>query len=578
MKKFAKYIFLIAFAFVASIAIYKYIEANEKIQVEKDILIHQNQLEQSFLSFSKNATLENPKVILNPYGNSPLTALIIFKTNDLTTPTITIKGNKDSDDLIHTFIPSKIHILPIYGLYENYNNEVIVDVSGNKKTINIQTEKLPDDFVKMTNIEKDIKTNDFYFTTSEDKKYTLAYDCNGNVRWYLKGDYKWEIQRLNNGHLLISDDKLINSPYYSKGLMEIDLLGKIYYQYNIPNGYHHSVIELDNGNFLLASNNFNDGTVEDYIIELDRNSGNIVKQWNLHKLQNNDKENWLGLNSLIYDKKNNSITFTGKNNNMIANIDYNTGQINWIISEKKNVPEKYYKYILNNDEIQLPNEPESINILDNGNLAFVNTKNDNIYLTIYNIDLNKKTVNMVDEIFLHKKTKANIDIKNKDNYILTGENFIKEHNDNDDLIIETNSSLYNSKKMSLYANDIYKIGKGVKLGELGITPTEKNVSTLIYKNGENIIKKHKLTFVKETDRLVVSGKFNTNDEIKLILDNFLTKRTYDIVVSETPYKNKQNSKEITVTKYINDEDIYGKFYIYIRINGVNYKLGKYVTF
>ena len=77
-------------------------------------------------------------------------------------------------------------------------------------------------------MERNSKTDEFYFTTPEDKNYTVAYDSEGCVRWYLTGNYKWEIQRLNNGHLLISSDKLINLPYYSKGLMEIDLLGKIF--------------------------------------------------------------------------------------------------------------------------------------------------------------------------------------------------------------------------------------------------------------------------------------------------------------------------------------------------------------
>ena len=52
---------------------------------------------------------------------------------------------------------------------------------------------------------------------------------NGEVRWYLIGDYKWDIQRLNNGHILLSSDKTLRGNY-SIGLIEMDLLGKVYYE------------------------------------------------------------------------------------------------------------------------------------------------------------------------------------------------------------------------------------------------------------------------------------------------------------------------------------------------------------
>ena len=577
MKNTLKYILLIIFAFTASIIIYEYVEANTEVNIEEDILVTQQTLENEFLS-STDYSINNPKVILNPYGNSPLTALVIFETSDLTTPTIIVKGKDKEDDLAHTFLPNKVHILPIYGLYPNYNNEVEIKVSGITKKINIKTDKLPKDFIKLNKITGDLETEEFYFTTPEDKSYTAAYDKYGNVRWYLIGDYKWDINRLNNGHLLISSAKLVNLPYYSKGLIEIDLLGKVYFQYDIPNGYHHDAVELENGNFLLASNNLKDGTTEDYIIEVNRNTGNIVKNWNLHKLQVNEKENWLGLNSLFYNKQNNSITFAGSNNNMLGNVDYKSNEVNWLIAKKENVPTKFQKYILDYDFTL--NNPSSINKGDNNEIIFINTKEDGLYLTTIKIDTENKKADLIRETLIDEnKTDANLDVLGENNYLITGDNYVKEINENEELTIETNSDLYNSKKLSLYANDVYTSGAGTKLGSLGITPTTKNVSVFFHKNDKNIMKKYNLKLVKEADRLVVTGTFKASDEVSVILDNFLTKKTYDLPISNTPYENKQkNNKKITVSKYINDEDVYGKYYIFIRINGVNYKLGKYVIF
>ena len=76
--------------------------------------------------------------------------------------------------------------------------------------ITITTAPLPDDFSKVTDLSNaDFDTDEFYFTTPEEIGYTAAYDENGEVRWYLIGDYKWDIQRLNNGHILLSSDKTI---------------------------------------------------------------------------------------------------------------------------------------------------------------------------------------------------------------------------------------------------------------------------------------------------------------------------------------------------------------------------------
>ena len=74
-KIIAKYVLLILITFAVSIYIYEYVMANKPIDTESDILYTQHQTEQGILS-NTNYTIDNPNVILNPYGNSPLSALI----------------------------------------------------------------------------------------------------------------------------------------------------------------------------------------------------------------------------------------------------------------------------------------------------------------------------------------------------------------------------------------------------------------------------------------------------------------------------------------------------------------------
>ena len=568
MKKIIlKYILLIVVTFAASIFIYEYIEKSTPIETETDILTYQRDLENTNLS-NTNYTLDNPNVILNLYGNSPLTALVVFQTKDLTSVTVTVKGKDGAADITHTFVPNKIHILPIYGLYPDYDNKVIIKASGTSKELTIKTNPLPDDFTKATFTSNDLSDGQFYFTTPEDKGYTAAYDENGDVRWYLTGDYKWDIQRLNNGHIILGSNKLVRQPYYSIGLVEMDLLGKVYYEYNIPGGYHHNMIEFSNGNLLVASNNGRDSR-EDYIVEIDRASGNIVKTIDLNKvLGGNHKGNWFEITSLAYDAPTNSLTVSGYKNDMIINIDYGSSEINWIIS--KHDLGKFNKYKL--DGKDYPNKPETVTLINSDEFVVTSLDGDYRELNTYKINRDDKSFERTNRISLDGSEDAYID--SVDNgYLVTQGNNILMVNDSLETLLTINSPVYNAKIMPLYANDIYSTGvQGTRLGVLGETPTTSDHLLLFSREDESVIKDYNLSFYKDVYGLKFTGEFKKSDDVELILDNVLSKKTYDIQIPDS------NKKRIVTSMYVNEDGLKGKYYIYIRINGTIYKLNKYVIF
>lgn len=555
-KSLFKYLFLIVITFLISILIYNYVESFKPIHTEEDILVYQKNKENEYLS-NTNFSLDNPNIILNPYGNCPLSAIIVFQTKDLTTPSVTIKG-KNGNDLSHTYIPSKIHILPIYGLYAGYDNKVIIEVSGKKKEISIKTDDLPKDFPSSDLLVSN-DTSEFYFTSFENASYTAAYDGYGEVRWYVTGDYKWDIQRLNNGHILMSSDKTI-SGNYSAGLMEMDLLGKVYYEYLIPGGYHHNVYEMNNGNLLTISNNIDSDTLEDYIVEIDRNNGSIVKKIDLSDILDNKKTgNWFKATSLFYDINTNSVTVSGYNSNMLLNIDYSNLNINWIASE--HVPSVFESYVLKSDgDVHYPSKPLSLKYLSDNTFAFIN-KNGSIIDT-YRIDYSNRTFKEVETFDLDSNEDAYFELN--EDYIITQNNTIKEVTGGESSFeLKFNSSLYNSKKMPLYANDIYTGASGVRLGSLLESKTTGDYFLLNLKKDNSIIKKYDIKLNKDVFGLKVSGNFNNDDKVQIILDNVLDKKTYELDGN---------------SRYINEDGISGKYYIYIRINGKIYKLYKYVIF
>lgn len=638
MKTTYKLILLVLLASLCSIAIYYRVEKVKPVTEKEHIIESQNKFEKSF--FDGEYTFDNPKIVLNPYGISPLTALIYFETKDLTTPTVTIKGKDEKSTFSKTFIPSQEHLLPIYGLYPDYDNEVIISVNGKQKTIKIKTDRLPDDIHLPTKVisNKSKLNNDLYFVTAATTGYPTAYDVNGDVRWYLTENFSWDIERLNNGNIIIGTNRLINPPYYTTGLYEMDLLGKIYYEYTLPGGYHHDVYEMENGNLLVASNNFENGTVEDYVVEIDRKTGKIIEYFDLQEIVPNGGKNeyatendWFHNNSVWYDRNTNSITLSGRHRDAVININYDTKQLNWIVGSSSNWPSHMDKYFFkpsNDLEWQwaqhaamiLPDG--SLFLFDNGNNRS-KTKENSVpanenysRAVIYKFDTNNMTISQVWQYGKERGSEfyspyvSDVDYLENNHYlILSGGISYKNgkiQNDaaplvgadtlkstiveilNDEVIFEIDlpTNNYRVEKMHFYDYNNFKFGKGKILGNMGKTPTLKKNPILVFnKNVNEKFKSYNITIEKEIDRLVVSGTFKKEDKVEIILDNVFDKKTYELKVSKTPYAamcidifNETEDNGIKLYKYINDVGLDGKYYLYIKINGTIYDLNQYVIF
>lgn len=591
-------------------------------------------------------TLDNPNIILNPYGNSPLTALILFETEQELDVKVTITGKDKLTTYTHTFSKTKEHYLPIYGLYADSNNKIIIECDNNKKEIYIQTEKLPENMILPTSIKanKSKLTNDLYFYTPSSSGYTVAYDVNGDIRWYLTNYALWKIDRLQNGHLLVSTERLINNPYYMTGLYEIDLLGKIYTEFSLEGGYHHDCYEMENGNLLVASDDFNneDGTVEDYIVELDRTTGKIIKTFDLKKVLNMEdgqSENytsydWFHNNSVWYDKKTDSITLSGRHQDAVINISYQTGELNWIIGDSTNWSSEYQKYFFtpvgNNFEWQWSQHAAMITpegyvfLFDNGNNKsknkdeYVDASNSYSRGVMYKINTEKMTIEQVFEYGKEKGSSfyspyiSDVDYLDKNHYIIHsgGIVYVDGKNSNQpagfskgaklvsdtvellnnevifEIILPTNN--YRVEKMSLYSeSENFTLGKVNRLGSLGKTDvTKKKVGPIINsKKIDDEYSKYNIELSKEVDRIVVTGTFQKSDKVNIILYQNLISNYYYTRISKKPYtalcvdlNTEEDSNGLRITKYINQEGLKGKYSIYLEINGNLYNTNSFVEF
>lgn len=610
----------------------------------ESLISKQKEIDKNLIS--TGYTIDKPNVVLNPYGSSPLSALIMFETEATVAPKVTIKGKDKWSTYTHTFAENTTHYLPIYGLYPDKENEITIEYNNVKKTIYLKTDKLPDNMILPESItaKKEELANDLYFFTPSSIGYTVAYDINGDVRWYLNTYALWKIDRLENNHLLVSTERLMNNPYYMTGLYEIDLLGKIYHEYSLEGGYHHDYFEMENKNLLIASDNFNDnaGTVEDYIVEIDRSTGNIVKTWDLKnvlKMTVGQSENWTDYdwfhnNSVWYDKKTNSITLSGRHQDAVINIDYETSALNWIIGDPTNWSEEYQKYFFKPIEKDFEWQwsqhaamitPEGyVFIFDNGNNKskikeeYVEATKSYSRGVMYKINKENMTI---ETVFQYGKERgsafyspyiSDVDYINKDHYIIHSGGIVYVDNKNsnypagltsasklvsDTVEIKNNQVIFEIKlptnnyrveKMSLYGEDEnFKLSKANYLGTLGQTKIDKVAfGPILVKNNAEELEKYEVEVTKEQDRLVIKGRFTRGNEVNIILYQNLSSKYYHLPISKKPYTalcvdiftEEENEKGIVVTKYINQDGLQGKYSIYLEINGKIYSTGKYVMY
>ena len=640
-------IVLVAAVVVVIIAVFRIfgMQTEGENEVENVVSLMEKQIQDENKLEISGYTLDDPNVVLNPYEISPLTALVIFETDEEVSPEVTIHGDSDLTTYTHTFAKGTEHYLPIYGLYAGRENKVTIKCGDEEKELTIKTDELPDDFILPTSVKKDESklSNDLYFYTPSSSGYTAAYDVNGDVRWYLTESAIWEINRLDNGRLLVSTERLAEVPYYSTGLYEMDMLGKIYTEYSLPGGYHHDYYEMENGNLLVASDDFNNdsGTVEDYVVEIDRKTGNIVKTFDLKdilKMTDGKSENWIEYdwfhnNSVWYDKKNNSITLSGRHQDAVINIDYDTGKLNWILGDPEGWSDEYQKYFFkpvgDNFEWQWSQHAAMITpegyvfLFDNGNNKSKNEKNyvkaEDSYSrgVMYKIDTDKMTIEQVWEYGKERGSDfyspyiSDVDYLDKNHYIvhsggisykdgkiqnqpagLAGSDTLKSDTvellDDEvifEMVLPTNT--YRVEKMSLYGADEFELGNPKELGSLGVTDAESEKFTLMSnaKEQDDDYKSHDISIKKEKDRLAVTGTFKRGTEVKIILYKDMMEKIYNMRISTRPYTalcvdlgNNNESDDLTVTKYINSDGLIGKYTIFIEIDGVIYQTDEYVSF
>jgi arylsulfate sulfotransferase len=178
-----------------------------------------------------------------------------------------------------------------------------------------------------------VKTLNSAFLQDPITQKPIIIDKFGKIRGFLDITDVLEMKPLPNGHFLY---------YKSNNFNEIDLLGNVFHTITPPNPCHHDFEILPNGNIIYTGEDQSiNQTMEDKIYEIDYQTGNIVNTINLFNvfdparqtLPSTVDKDWLHNNSLCYDKTDNSLLLTARNQSLIAKIDMNSKKLFWMISD-----------------------------------------------------------------------------------------------------------------------------------------------------------------------------------------------------------------------------------------------------
>ncbi len=612
---------------------------------EEHLILQQAQAEENFLKEFEAGqfTLENPHIVLNPYLINPLCALVMFKTPEATRSTLTIKGKRfATEDITHTFGAGTTHILPVLGLYEDFENTLVITLEdGSSSRVKVTTGPLPAQVSRCLNIftSKDYLKDDLMFLSTAGKNHPAAYDYKGDIRWLLTVNTMFDLKRAKNGNLLTGSYRFCRMPYNATGLIELDMTGKIYKEYRLPGNYHHDQWEMEDGNLLILTQDFHTETVEDQCVLVDRNTGDILKTWdykdvlpqNVAGSGSQDAHDWFHNNAVWYDKKTNSLSFSGRHQDAIINLDYDSGRLNWIIGDPEGWPQEMVdKYFftpvgdVENFDWQyeqhacLITPQGDVMCFDNGQYRAKAKENyikncDNFSRGVrYRIDTDKMEI---EQVWQYGKERGqeffspyicNVEYYDDGHYMIhSGGIGFKDGKAADSLgayldktdpgvelrsttveekdgvvmyELQTQGNFYRAEKLPLYHDgENHCLGAGKLLGKLDVTPTFDTTPDARETQGQPDAW-HDVRIEEDEDRFVFHGKFERGTLAMLCLEGDAEDRSYFINTSAVSnlamcsgafLEDDDRDVKMNVSK----EGLKGRYTLKLIINETKYNLG-----
>lgn len=360
------------------------IQPHEKdIQSVLDRYYKQKTIDERLLKefHSGTYTIDDPLVVINPYEIAPLSALVMFNTNEECVVSLTIKGIERQEDVSHSFLKdgyTNNHIIPVYGLYPEEENKIIIKCcyknrSERIKEITINTEKLPEIFSKIsliTHVNHNTYQEGFNFSYSSIDSIGLkyAFDINGNIRWcFIDSHNMFGATNYNHGKSIY---RPVGGYEYGEALIiKESYLGRIEALYYIPNGVHHDANITEDKKLLVTTNNLD--TFEDLAVEIDLDSGktnNVIDYCRLLPRGRRvgtfhlDPRDWSHINAIV---SYNGDYISSSNFQSAVFRHTKDNKMKWILSDPQLYPTYWKQYLLKpiGSDFEYPYNQHAVEIL-----------------------------------------------------------------------------------------------------------------------------------------------------------------------------------------------------------------------
>lgn len=303
--------------------------------------------ERAFERILKSGRYDERRIlaVINPYCQAPLTALLLFVTEKPCRVRVSLEDGLCS----HITEPETEHRVPILGLRAGCRNTVTVQVlNGEGETflsrkVFLYTKPLPEMLSHMISVQRHTKASasPLTFVYGGDTKYPYAFDESGEIRYYLNRNPKaYGLFPISQGRFLFLM-KRFSAPSFANPhsvlCQEMDLFGRVIREYYVPEGIHHDGCEMTAGGDLLLASSSKNEFVEDTLIQIERETGKIVKRLCLAEVLSNHAYfnffDWAHINTVSYRPEDHTVLICMRNLHTVMLLDWETNEIRWLFSD-----------------------------------------------------------------------------------------------------------------------------------------------------------------------------------------------------------------------------------------------------
>ena len=318
---------------------FKKIHPVTAVSMAKDFFIHKQ-------AASGKYSFHLPLVIMNPYGYTPLTALAVFTTRRTCRIRCTVPSKEGIKGFSTTSDKQTAHCVPILGLYPDSINTVTLEMLEDDNnvadtiTFPLQTPDVPASLRGVVKVQKHTASSSFplILVNGGTTDFPYAFDEAGDIRYVLTCPTKTYGLYLMSGGKFLQQPPDIVEPSYSNPhavmLNEMDYLGRVYRTYYVPHGTHHDVQEMTPGGNILAAYSTLDECMENSVIEIDRESGEILKHVDLCPLLDEAPHSivdWIHVNSVCYNADDHTVLIKSRNLHTVILLDWESGEVKWLL-------------------------------------------------------------------------------------------------------------------------------------------------------------------------------------------------------------------------------------------------------